>query len=68
LELRPIDRNQPIVDDKFRPLQNLHIFCTQVRNSILELYSGAGSSSGSFGLDDGSASTGGVFSFDDGGA
>jgi len=66
LELRPIDRNQPIVDDKFKALQNLHIFCTQVRNLLLDLYNGA--PSGSFSLDDGSASADGSFIFDDGGA
>lgn len=68
MELRPIDRNQPVVDTALKPLQNLHIFCTQVRTAILDLYSGVGSSSGSFGLDDGSASADGVFMFDDGGA
>lgn len=66
MELRPIDRNQPVVDSAFKPLQNLQIFCTQVRSAIIELYSGSGS--GSFGVDDGSASAGGVFMFDDGGA
>lgn len=66
MELRPIDRNQPITDDKFRPLQNLHIFCTQVRKLLLDLYNGA--TSGSFSLDDGSASADGSFIFDEGGA
>jgi len=66
LELRPIDRNQPVVDSGFKPLQNLHIFCTQVRSLLLELYNGA--PSGSFSLDDGSASADGSFIFDDGGA
>jgi hypothetical protein len=68
LELRPIDRNKPVVDTALKPLQNLQIFCTQVRAAILDLYSGVGSSSGSFDLDDGSASADGVFMFDDGGA
>ena len=65
MDLRPIDRNQPVVDQGFKPLQNLHIFCAQVRTLLLELYNG--SSSGSFSLDDGSASSGGTFMFDDGG-
>ena len=66
MELRPIDRNQPIVDDKNRPLQNLQIFLTQVRNAIALLFDAG--PSGSFDLDDGTATTSGVFLFDDGGA
>ena len=67
MEVRPIDRNQPVVDSAFKPLQNLQIFCTQVRNAIVDIYTRIGSG-GSFGIDDGSASSGGAFMFDDGGA
>ena len=67
MELRPIDRNQPVVDQGFKPLQNLQIFCTQVRNSIIDIYARIGSG-GSFTLDDGTASASGAFMFDDGGA
>lgn len=66
MELRPIDRNQPIVDTSSRPLQNLMMFFSQVRLSIIDLY--ARSASGGFSLDDGSAMGSGVFLFDDGGA
>jgi hypothetical protein len=48
LEVRPIDRNQPVVDSGFKPLQNLQIFCTQVRTAIAELYTLVGSVSGGF--------------------
>ena len=67
MELRPIDRNQPVVDQGFKPLQNLQIFCTQVRNSIIDIYNQIGTG-GSFTLDDGSASASGALMFDDGGA
>ncbi len=34
MEVRPIDRNQPVVDQIGRPKQNLQIFCDQVKKAI----------------------------------
>ena len=34
MELRPIDRNQPVVDKALKPLQNLLVFSNQVKNAI----------------------------------
>ena len=38
MDIRPIDRNQPVTDAQYRPLQNLQVFCTQTKKAVSELY------------------------------
>jgi hypothetical protein len=44
LALNPLTRNQPIVDEQFRPLQNLQVFSEQV--AALAFLTGTGSPEG----------------------
>lgn len=41
MEVRPIDRNSPVVDSTGKPLQNLQVFCDQVRKLPTLLGSGS---------------------------
>ena len=44
MALNPLTRNQPIVDEQFRPLQNLQVFSEQV--AALAFLTGTGSPEG----------------------
>lgn len=44
MALNPLTRNQPVVDEQLRPLQNLQVFSEQV--AALAFLSGAGSPEG----------------------
>ena len=44
MALNPLTRNQPVTDDKFRPLQNLQVFSEQC--AALSFLSGTGSPEG----------------------